>query len=147
LQKLGNEKPVFGCILAIFLFFAAFSPVATALEIVVNKTVPVSEYSTADIRAIFTMKKTSWPNHKQIRVYTLPDNNPVHKEFVKGHLHMFVHQLRKIWDRLTFSGTGRAPIELSSESEMLDKIKHTPDSIGYLSGEPDDENVQLFESR
>lgn len=147
MQKLGNEKPIFGSILAISLFFAAFSPIATATEIVVNKTVTASDYSTAEVRAIFTMKKSTWPNHRQIRVYTLPDNNPLHKEFVKNNLHMFVHQLRRVWDRITFSGTGFAPVELGSEQEMIDKIANTPDSIGYLNNVPDDENILLFESR
>ena len=101
------------------LFFTSFS--ATAIEIVVNKSVPEVEYSEADIRAIFTMQKRVWPNQRQIKVYTLSDNNPVHKDFVKTILNMFPHQVRRIWDRLTFSGTGTAPIELDSEQGMLDK--------------------------
>jgi ABC-type phosphate transport system substrate-binding protein len=147
LQKLGNEKPVFGCILAFFFLFAAFSPIATATEIVVNKTVPATDYSTADIRAIFTIKKTSWSNHRQIKVYTLADNNPLHKDFVKNRLRMFAHQLRRVWDRMTYSGTGVAPIELDSEQEMIDKIANTPDSIGYLSSKPDNENIRSFEPK
>lgn len=147
MQKLGNERPVFGCILAIYLIFAAFSPIATATEIVVNKSVPASDCSTADIRAIFTMKKNAWSNHRQIKVYTLPDNDPLHKDFVKNKLHMFVHQLRRIWDRITYSGTGAAPVELDSEREMIDKIANTPDSIGYLNSKPDNENIQLFASK
>jgi ABC-type phosphate transport system substrate-binding protein len=144
LQKLGNEKPLFGCLLILFLL-AAFPPTATATEIVVNKTVPATDYSTADIRAIFTIKKTAWSNHRQIKVYTLADNNPLHKDFVKNNLRMFAHQLRRVWDRMTYSGTGVAPIELDSEQEMIDKIANTPDSIGYLNSKPDNENIRSFE--
>jgi ABC-type phosphate transport system substrate-binding protein len=146
LQKLGNPKPFFGGILAVYLFLTAFSPIATATEIVVNKTVPASNYSTEDIRAIFTMKKTAWPNHKPIRVYTLPDNNPLHKDFVKNNLRMFAHQIRRIWDRITYSGTGAAPIELDSEQEMIEKVANTPDAIGYLNSVPDNENIRSFEA-
>jgi ABC-type phosphate transport system substrate-binding protein len=144
LQKFGNEKPVFSCILAVFFIFAAHPSIASATEIVVNKTVSATDYSTADIRAIFTMKKTVWPNRRLIRVYTLPDNNPIHKEFVKNNLHILAHQLRRVWDRMTYSGTGVAPIELDSEQEMIDKIATTPDSIGYLSSRPDNENIHSF---
>jgi ABC-type phosphate transport system substrate-binding protein len=146
LLKLGNEKPIFRFILAIFFIFAGFSPVVTAAELVVNKTVSATDCSKADIRAIFTMKKTVWSNSRQIRVYTLPDNNPLHKDFVKNNLHMLAHQLRRVWDRMTYSGTGVAPIELGSEQEMTDKIANTPDSIGYLKSRPDNENIHSFVS-
>jgi ABC-type phosphate transport system substrate-binding protein len=145
LQKLGYDKLILAYILAIFFIFAVFSPVVTATEIVVNKTVPASGYSQADVKAIFTMKKRLWSNNKQIRVYTLSDSSPLHKDFVKNNLNMFPHQIRRIWDRMTFSGTGTAPIELESEQEMIDKIATTPDSIGYLNSRPDNENIRSFE--
>jgi ABC-type phosphate transport system substrate-binding protein len=145
LQTPGNKNPVFGSILAVYFILTAFSSLATATEIVVNKTVPASNYSTEELRAIFTMKKTAWPNRKPIRVYTLPDNNSLHKDFVKNKLRMFAHQIRRIWDRMTYSGTGIAPIELDSEQEMIDKIANTPDSIGYLNSTPDNENIRSFE--
>lgn len=124
------------------LFFVVFAPIAQSTEIVVNPTVPSADYSAADIRAIFTMQKRFWPNRRQIKVYTLSDSNPLHKDFVKNSLNMFPHQIRRIWDRITYSGTGTAPVELDSEQEMIDKIANTPDSIGYLSSKPDDEKIR-----
>jgi ABC-type phosphate transport system substrate-binding protein len=139
---LGNKKPIFGHILVVLVLFVTYSPFITATEIVVNKSVPTVDYSTADIRAIFTMKKRVWPNNRQIKVYTLSDTSPLHKDFVKNVLQMFPHQIRRIWDRLTFSGTGGAPIELESEQEMIDKIANTADSIGYANSKPENENVR-----
>ena len=145
-MQLFKDNTLFpGCILALLLLFAAFCPLAAATEIVVNKSVPNSNYSESDIRAIFTMHKRFWPNNRQIKVYILPDNNPLHKDFVKHNLGMFPHQIRRIWDRLTYSGTGNVPIELDSEPEMVNKIANTPDSIGYLSSKPENENIRSFE--
>lgn len=126
----------------VFLFFVVLAPIAQSTEIVVNQTVPVADYSAADIRAIFTMQKRFWPNKRQIKVYTLSDNNPIHKDFVKNDLNMFPHQIRRIWDRRTYSGTGAAPVELDSEQEMIEKIANTPDSIGYLSSKHDNEKIR-----
>lgn len=145
MRQVGNEKKILGIAIAISLFVVCIT-VATATEIVFNKTVPAADCSEADVRAIFTIKKTAWTNRKPIKVYTLPDNDPVHKEFVKSNLHMFVHQLRRIWDRITYSGTGTVPIELESEEEMLEKIATTPDSIGYLSSKPNNENIHTLGS-
>jgi ABC-type phosphate transport system substrate-binding protein len=145
LQKPGNKKLVAYHILVILFCFAANLPIVTATEVVVNKSVPAADYSKVDIRAIFTMQKRFWLNNKQIKVYTLSDSSPLHKDFVKNILNMFPHQIRLVWDRMTFSGTGIAPIELDSEQEMMDKIANTPDSIGYLSQKPNNENIRSFE--
>jgi hypothetical protein len=120
--------------------------VANATEIVVNKSVPQGEYSTEDLRAIFSMQKRFWPGQRQIKVFILPDGNKTHKEFVKNNLNMFPHQLRRVWDRMTYSGTGIAPVELSTEQEMIEKIATTPDSIGYLPGQPDNDNIRVIDN-
>ena len=69
-RSCGLKKTVFGFILTIAFLFFGYTPIATATEIVVNKTVSASDLSEADIRAIFTMKKTAWPNRRPIKVYT-----------------------------------------------------------------------------
>jgi ABC-type phosphate transport system substrate-binding protein len=145
LQQPGNKSPIYGHILAVLFIAAACVPIATATEIIVNKSVPNADYSAMDVRAIFTMQKRSWSNNRQIKVYRLADSHPLHKDFVKNSLYMFPHQIRRIWDRMTYSGTGVVPIELESEQEMIEKIAHTPDSIGYLQSKPDNENIRSFE--
>ena len=134
--------------LVVVIFFACNISlrVASATEIVVNKSVPRGEYSTEDLRAIFSMQKRFWPGQRQIKVFILPDRNKTHKEFVKNNLNMFPHQLRRVWDRITYSGTGIAPVELSTEQEMIEKIATTPDSIGYLTGKSANENIRVIEN-
>lgn len=116
-----------------------------AAEIVVNQTVPSKQYTLADARAIFMMRQRFWPNGEQIKVFTLSDTDLLHKDFVKNNLDMFPHQLRRIWDRMLFSGTGATPVQLDSEQEMIDKIANTPYAIGYLNSRPDNEKIRLFE--
>ncbi len=133
-------------LVVIFLFFFHCLPVA-ALEIAVNKSVPIQDYSVADIRAMFTMKKRTWPNGRTIQVYTLSDSHPLHKKFVKNILQLFPHQLRRIWDRMTYSGTGTTPVEVGSEQEMLDKLAKTPDAIGYLDLKSEKDNIHVLKYR
>jgi ABC-type phosphate transport system substrate-binding protein len=115
-----------------------------AAEIIVNPSAPQVDYTLDDVRAIFTSKRGQWPNGKPIRVFTLSDSHPTHKAFVKTVLFLLPHQLRRIWDRNTFSGTGSAPTEVSSEQEMLEKIATTPNSIGYLNSVPSNEKIRLL---
>ncbi|MGJ0485616.1 MAG: hypothetical protein ACR65R_13970 [Methylomicrobium sp.] len=118
---------------------------ADAAEIIVNASVPPARYSRTDTRAIFAMQLRIWPNGEPIKVFTLADDNPIHKDFVKNNLNMFPHQFRRAWDRMTYSGTGIAPIQLDSEQEMIEKVMTTPNAIGYVSRKPENAKIRLFD--
>jgi len=119
--------------------------VAGAANIIVNDLVPSVRCSRAETRAIFAMRQRLWTNGEQIKVFTLADDNPVHKDFVRNNLNMFPHQFRRAWDRMTYTGTGVAPIQLDSEQEMIKKIMNTPNAIGYVSKKPDNAKIRLFD--
>lgn len=129
--------------LGFFLCMALVS-VASATEIVVNQSVPLEHFSLNKTRAIFTMRQRFWSNGKKINVFILADNDPLHKSFAKNNLNMFPHQLRRVWDRMVFSGTGQAPVTLKTEAEMLERIANTPDAIGYLGNRTENEKIRLF---
>ncbi len=99
---------------------------------VVNQTVTQDVVSKHGLSAIFKMRLHRWQDGTPITVFVLNDENPLHARFCKEILNVFPHQMRRIWNRLVFSGTGQAPIELESSEEMIDKLKSTPGAIGYL---------------
>jgi len=121
--------------------------VTYATDIIVNPSVPEYTVSLNKTRAIFTMRQRFWTNGEKIKVFTLADDHPIHQLFTKNNLHMFPHQLRRVWDRIVFSGIGRVPIVVGSEEEMLETIANTPNAIGYLSSEFKNEKVRLFISK
>jgi hypothetical protein len=125
------------------LLMAAMSS-AKAVEIVCNRDVPVIQMSRMELQAFFTMRLRSWPDGAPTRVFVLPDNAPAHAEFSKRILDMFPYQLRRYWDRLVFSGTGQAPTELNSLSEMYDRVASTPGAIGYLPSEFVDSKIRIM---
>lgn len=84
------------------------------------------------LRAVFGMRLRTWPDGSPIRVFVLPDRHPLHTQFCKRLLGVFPHQMRSAWDRLVYSGTGQAPVEVNSEEEMATKIASTTGAIGYL---------------
>jgi hypothetical protein len=88
------------------------------------------------LRAAFTMRLREWPDGTPVRVFVLPDQNPLHEKFCREQLAVYPYALRRIWDRLVFTGTGFAPQTVRSEQEMLDRVAQTPGAIGYRSGTP-----------
>ena len=96
------------------------------------------------LRSIFGMRLRTWQDGPPIRVFVLPDDAPVHSVFTKQQLNIFPYQLRAAWDRLTFTGTGQAPITVQSEDEMYALVASTPGAIGYLSETRIDEHVRVI---
>jgi len=85
------------------------------------------------LRAIFTMRLRAWPNGPPIRVFVLPDSDPLSDRFYREQLGMYSYMLRAAWDRMVFTGTGFAPTVVRSEEEMREQVRRTPGAIGYVS--------------
>jgi ABC-type phosphate transport system substrate-binding protein len=105
---------------------------AEPYEIVTHPGVKEKALSKSTLRAIFGMRLHSWPDGKAITVFVMPDDSPLHSAFSKEKLNVFPYQLRAAWDRLVFSGTGQAPVTVSSAEEMRAKVASTAGAIGYL---------------
>ena len=58
---------------------------------------------------------------------------------------MLPYSLRRNWDRLIFSGTGRAPVRVQSVEEMMRLVRETPGAIGYIDKERADESVSVLQ--
>ncbi len=118
-----------------------------AVEVITHAGSATQLQGNTNLRSIFSMRTRYWPNGEKIRVFVLPDDNEIHKTFVKQKLDMFPHQLRRTWDRMTYTGTGQPPITVHSIAEMLEKIKTTKNSIGYIDRRVEDENIHFFDAQ
>ena len=146
------QKPIFSLFKLVFILVLMTSSVLAenaqthdaSPDIFVNHTVPQTDFSLSELRAIFAMRKTLWSDHSRIRVFVLEDNAAQHRLFTKNRLGMFPHQLRRIWDKLTFSGTGNAPVKVDNMTEMQEKLANTPGAIGYLSMKPAHSDIRMI---
>lgn len=120
--------------------FAEDTPV-----VVVNSiTYPNAFLSQNAITAIFGMRLRKWEDGSPIKVFVMPDGNPIHVAFSKYVLRVFPYQLRSAWNRLVFSGTGEEPMIVESEEKMREAISSTPGAIGYLSRSMLNESVKAI---
>ena len=134
-------------LLPILLYCLSTFAFAAEMEIIANPKGATEYLDASTLRGIFGMRLSRWPDGTPIRVYVLPDDNPVHAKFTKRILNTYPHQLRRNWDRLVFSGTGNAPIQVESEQEMLDRIRTIPGSIGYIESGKESANVRVIKVR
>ncbi|MDP1558799.1 MAG: hypothetical protein Q8K59_04545 [Nitrosomonas sp.] len=121
------------CILLICILFVKSEVQASGhYQVVTHPEIEEKSISVNLLRAIFSMRLRTWSNGKMIKVFVLSDDDQLHQEFSKEKLNVFPYQLRLAWDRLVFSGTGQAPINVHSQEEMLAKVASMPGAIGYL---------------
>lgn len=112
------------------------------VEIIVNSQGSLDVISLRDLRAIYSMKRTYWSDDNDITVYVLNADDTLHRAFCKKRLNVFPRQLESIWYRQVYTGTGSAPIALSSADMMVEHVANTPGAIGYI----DEENLQKIKN-
>lgn len=118
--------------LASLLFAASANSNATGFELITNYKNDALQISKPIARSIYFGYITNWPNGLPIRLIVMNENNDVHFQFTKKVLGLYPYQIRRIWDRQTYSGTGTPPVVVSSQKEMKDAVGSIPGAIGYV---------------
>lgn len=133
--------------LALCLSMAGFSLPVQPQEVIVHADVPRRTLSQNEARLLFTLRLRQWAEDRSVQVFVLADDNPLHIAFVKDVLALFPYQLRRVWDRQIFSGTGQGPIAVADEQEMIQRVATTPGAIGYVQSAVQDPRVRILEVR
>lgn len=119
---------------SLLLVFSVAAPAqdSAAVEVIVSPTLANVTLDRSLLRAVFTMRVRQWPDGSPVRVFVLPDDNPLSDRFYRGQLGMYSYVLRNAWDRMVFTGTGLAPTVVRSEKEMNELVRTTPGAIGFV---------------
>jgi len=128
MRQEANKQAGFRLIL---LGLLAWLPWASAQDLVVNAEVPVDALSRNEARLYLTMRLRNWPDGTAVHLFVLPDDHPLHERVANQVLGLYPYQLRRVWDRLVFSGTGQAPVTVQTPLELLERVAATPGALGY----------------
>lgn len=120
-------------------------PILAEPVLIAHPSVPVAQLDRNTARLLFSMRRPQWEDGTPVHVYVLDDRDPLHVRFCREVLKLYPRQLRRVWDRQTFSGTGQAPDIIDSVEEMRDKVAEEPGAIGYLPRELVDDRVKILE--
>ena len=134
-------------LLSFLLFVAVSLSTGSGLagEMIVNHHVEQQTVSRSFARLVFTMRVLRWRDGRKIRVFVLPDRHPAHQEFSKRTLDLYPRQLRRVWDRHLFSGSGAVPTQVETVAEMLERVSTTPGAVGYLPTGSGNDSVRIID--
>lgn len=124
------------------LIFLAITPVSFAYTNELNKheqgyiiiahpSVNESILTTRNLAKIYALQAKRWANGQRIKAFTF-SNEAEFKTFSLSQLNLHPHQLKRVWNRLLFTGVGKPPTSVNNPSEMLSKIRNTQGGIGYI---------------
>jgi hypothetical protein len=120
---------------------------ASSVDVIVSPALTSTKFDRSLLRAVFTMRMRQWPDGSPIRVFVLPDHDPLSDQFYRERLGMYSYVLRRAWDRMVFTGTGLAPTVVQTEREMIERVRSTPGAIGYVrKRELSDADARLLRS-
>jgi len=101
------------------------------IEVLMSGERPRIDLDRRQLLSIYIGRLTTWRDGRPIRVFVLPDDDPVHEQFCHQVLGTYPYVLRSAWDKLVYTGTGFAPTVVRDVQEMRRRIDSTPGAIGY----------------
>jgi len=115
--------------------------------VIVHPGVGATAITANEARLYMTSRLKAWPNGVPVKVFVLPDEDPLHRRFANVVLGLYPYQLRRVWDRQLFSGTGQVPTTVATDVEMIRRVAATPGALGYVGSIPADAPVRPLEVR
>ncbi|MFZ5896562.1 MAG: hypothetical protein ACOY0T_36240 [Myxococcota bacterium] len=103
------------------------------IAVIANKDVPQAKLSRDELRPIFQVTKTRWPNGNAIVPLNLPEENSLRKGFDSAVLGLDPDRVARYWIDRKIRGDGRPPKKLSSPGAVLKAVGKTSGAIGYVA--------------
>lgn len=128
--------------LACVLFLFAVPLISNAqVAVIANKSLNAKAVDKNAVTNLYTLQSNEVGSQK-VKLFFLTTENETNKKFLDV-LGKSFQDLKKIWLRAKLTGNGFAPEFVSSESEMLDKVGSTPNSIGFVNQKDAGETVKV----
>ncbi len=116
------------CFMLLFPFISAHALADIALIVHPSNAATVTD---SDIKALFLGKQRSFSDGKQAIPLVVVESEASRSEFNTKVLSKTDAQLKAYWSKLTFTGKGTPPREVSSD-EMIQLVSDNPATIGFV---------------
>jgi hypothetical protein len=123
------------------LMFAAavsLASLAHAGDVVVVMAVGATPPSKDVIANVYLGRSTA------LKPLDLPESSPVRQFFYKKATDRDASQVKAVWSRITFTGQGKPPKELSDAAAVKKAVAADPKAIGYILKSDVDSTVQVI---
>lgn len=137
-------KNVITTFLAIILIAFATEATAQSFEVIVNEANTTETISEKELSEIFLKTKVKWEDGSSIEPVDLNARSEIREAFSQQIHGRGVGAIRNHWQQAAFSGAGTAPLERSSDAEVINFVKANPGAVGYISAGTDASGVKIL---
>jgi hypothetical protein len=124
--------------LAIACALVAAAPIARAEVVMIVSAQSALTPSVEQVCQVFLGKI------KTPKGITLAEQQPVRDEFYSKACKKDAAQVRSMWGKLIFTGTGTPPKEVASGAEMKKAVAADPNSVGFLDKKDLDASIKVI---
>jgi ABC-type phosphate transport system substrate-binding protein len=117
---------------AMFVVFAAQAR-AAEVKVIVHSSNPLTSITKSKVGDLFLKRVTRWENGRAVTPVDLSEKSAARAIFCKELLGKEVSAVKSHWQKMIFSGRATPPVELSSDSEVIEFVRNNADAIGYVS--------------
>jgi ABC-type phosphate transport system substrate-binding protein len=118
---------------------------AASFRVVVNESNPVTTISADDLSALFLKRRTSWPGGVRAQPVDQPARAAVRESFSTVALDRPVRAMVAYWQQQIFSGRGVPPLELATETAVVEYVRANAGAVGYVSAGADIRGLKAVE--
>lgn len=120
------------------LMFLVCGIVNAEIVIVGNLQSSVAELSKRDVQEIYMGRKLAFSNG----ALAVPvDNVSLRNEFYRKLIDRPIEQINAYWARIMFSGQNLPPIKLTDSAAIVNLVKISESTIGYINKDDVDESI------
>ena len=117
-----------------------------AFQVVVNASNHVEQLPKTNLAKLFLKKEVRWPSGLTAIPVDQNAESPTRESFSRAIHGRGAEQIRKYWLRVIFAGLDEPPLELDSDDEVLEFIRHNAGAVGYVAaGIPLSDRVKTLE--
>ena len=109
--------------------FSNFADAKLAIIVHPSNTVTMDKDT---IAALYLGKISNFPDGKKSVPISLAEGTAVQQYFVANVLERNPSQLKAYWAKLIFTGQGKPPKEVASDSEVIELVSNNPNIIGFV---------------
>ena len=116
-----------------------------SIYIIVSNKSNISSISTSKLKQAYLGKLVS-ASGRTLQPVEYASSNPLQKAFTQSIIRLNTSLLMQYRSRLIFSGKGRLPRKVGSQSAMLSVVARSPSAIGFVSKKPSTSAVKVIKT-
>ncbi|MDX1802999.1 MAG: hypothetical protein R3292_02885 [Alcanivorax sp.] len=102
-----------------------------AIVIVTSPHSALSQVKQSQLRQLY-LRGSQHLGEQKVLALDLPDNSALRDRFYQQAVGKSASQVKTFWARMIFTGRGVPPRQVGGVSDMINTLRHQPDTLGYL---------------